>query len=144
MDSYEKLKETQVDVKPNLSDCFIDLLKSVHRKLTTRETIRNNRRAVAAVNIHKSIYFTFYKALKDWGSSFGRSIRLEKKRNGEIKKIIIEFIHKGTLVCHMKKVTNTPIKRYLKKSVKNNTIEVVFQKRKQHRWYLMLPRINLH
>lgn len=130
MESYEKLTETQVDVKPIFNDCFIDLLKSVHRRLNTRETKRNNRRTLAVVSIHRSIFFKFYKAVRDWSSSFGRSLVLDKKRNGDIKKITIEFSHKRAFECHMKKVTDTPIKRYLKKSVKNNTIEVVISEDK--------------
>lgn len=124
MNSYTLLETTNVPVKIILQDTFLDLLKSIHRKLTTKETIRNNRCAIATVTIHKIVFLKFYKAIRDWGIDYGRSIKLERKKNSEIKKITIEFTHKGTFEHHFKKIIDVSVKKYLKKVVKDNTIGV--------------------
>jgi hypothetical protein len=72
MESYEKLVTEHVDAKPILRDSFIQLLKKVKRRLSTRETIRNYRKVNIGVDIHKLIYLKFYKAVRDWSSSFGK------------------------------------------------------------------------
>ena len=112
MDSYEKLNTTQVDVKPLLCDAFILLLKSVKRRLTLRETIRNNRKVVVTVDLHRVVYLKFYKAVRDWSSEFGRSIHLNKKRNGEINTITISFHQKGSFCYHIGKIIEHSPKEY--------------------------------
>ena len=100
----------------NLRDSFIQLLKKVKRRLSTRETIRNYRKVNISVDIHKLMYFKFYKAVRDWSSSFGRKINVEKSKKGEIKLITITFTHKGALQLHLSKITDHPdIKHFSQK-----------------------------
>lgn len=118
MASYDRLKNAEVNVHPVLADSIDLLLRKTKRQLTTRNKIRNNRRVVTSINIHKLIFLKYYEAIRDFHTEFGRTIKLEKKnKKKEIKKIIIAFTHKGSLTLHLNQVSTIDVKDYLKKKI---------------------------
>lgn len=100
-DSYDQLTDDMAPVYPILIDKIEEILKEVKRQLTTRQKIKNNRKVVASIELHKLIFFKFYCAIQDHRTEFGRTICLEKKKKMEVISISINFNHKRTLIYHL-------------------------------------------
>lgn len=119
LDTYRILTVQKVEVLPILADHFADLLKSVKRKISPRQSIRNPWKIIVKMKIYHSIYYEFFRAVRDWSSEFGRSISIERGANGLLKTQTISFTHKGTFVYHISRVVGERFKvnDFLKKSV---------------------------
>ena len=99
--SYDRLKEAKVDAFPILADTITCLLKSIKRRIKPNPTVRSPWQIQVKTNLHSSLFWEYYKAIKNWSSGFGRTLYVERKKNGFVKSYQITFHHKGTLEYHL-------------------------------------------
>ena len=101
--SYEFLKLRKVEFYDLIHYHFKDLFRSVHRRLTKKMSIRNPWHIVVSEKMHGSIFMYWFNAMKEHGSDFGRHFTIKRDRQQNIKNIIIEFNHVGTMIYHLSK-----------------------------------------
>ena len=118
---YQLLKQKSVNVLPVLEFNLIELLKSIKRKITIRVLIRNPRCICTNITIHHSIFFEWYRAIRDFVPTYGREINVTRQgRRGQspLKTVEIVFTHLGTLTHHLSSVvTKVTVKDYLQKKL---------------------------
>ena len=121
-DSYAALRNHQTTTSDILEWHFTSLVKSMYRKVSLHQRYRNPWRICVAEKIKFEIFIQFYKAVRDFKISYGRTLKLEKYKNSSIKVITITFTHLGALKYHLTQTTNgnlNDINEFFEKKLKN-------------------------
>lgn len=105
LDSYSSLNETKIEVSPVLEWQFSRFLSSIRRKLIFKQKFKNPWMVEISENIHFSIYYQFYRAVRDHSSAYGRVVETIKNKKGVTTQLVIAFSHLGTLKYHLSKVS---------------------------------------
>ena len=98
------------------------LLKSIKRRIKPTPSIRSPWKIQVKSNLHSTLFWEFYRAVKNWSSEFGRTLHVEKKKNGFPKAYTITFFHKGTFEYHLSQGTGESVKKHLKKKLKGGAV----------------------
>ena len=124
--AYDRLSASVVKVEPLLESAVNGLLTKIHRRLSVRQTLSNPWGIKVFIHLHESIFFPWWKAIRDHSTEFGREIIVERdRRSRRVKKIEIKFQHFGTLSFHISKILKEDAKRYLKKHSSNCKLKVI-------------------
>ena len=98
--SYTKLEEKNICVKELLNWHFNKILTDIHRRISSRERIRNPWTIEIKSIINWSLFYKFFVALDTFETAFGREINIDKNKQGRIKNICIIFNHYLSFVRH--------------------------------------------
>ena len=106
-------------IKPILAFHFEELLKSLKRRITSKVSIRNPRKIIISLSIHQSLYYAWFRAVRDSVPAFGRTITINKNKNNKIVEKIIKFKHPGVFKYHIGQTfpTDICIDNYIKKTL---------------------------
>ena len=118
---YEKIKAKNIGIYTLLQWHFEKTLKSIHRNITTRESLRRPWAIEVKREVQFKLFYEFFKAIDFYRTAFGRTIKVEKDKKGYIKTIEIKFIHYEAFILHIHEIsalTKGEIKNYFKKSFK--------------------------
>ena len=118
LEPYKILSNENAAVKPILAFHFEELLKSLKRRISSKVSIRNPRTILITLHIHQSLYYAWYRAVRDSVPSFGRTVSTTK-RKGKIVEERITFTHPGVFKYHIGQVlpSNIKVENYTKKTL---------------------------
>ena len=127
--SYERLSSTKIDVKPLLETVLQELLLKIFRRLSLKQSLSNPWGIKFQLKVHRSIFIPFWKAIRDHGSEFGRTITIDRnKRTKSLNWINIKFSHFGALRQHLSKGLGNDAygaEGFLKKSTNQCSLKVI-------------------
>ena len=109
--SYVYVKEKKILLFPILKDSFQHAMKSVHRRIKQRKSIRNSGKISVKIQIHKTLFVEFWKAVKIGFRSMAAPTTKDKK--GLVKEFKISFVHKGTFVYHINQVIEEKVETFI-------------------------------
>ena len=116
---YKILDSEKTSVKPILAFHFEELLKSLKRRITSKVSIRNPRKILISLPIHQSVYYAWFRAVRDSQPSFGRILTTNKNKRKNIVEERIEFKHRGVFKYHIGQTlsSNINIESFMKKKL---------------------------
>lgn len=134
LDTYAVLRSETFGVGELLKYHFVEVIKLVYKKITQKENFRNPWEIILKREIFSQLYIQFYRAIKDFRTSFGRTVTVDRDSKNKIKSIKIVFTNLSALKLHLKELTNlskADISKYFARSWKNgNTAKVVVSEEK--------------
>lgn len=118
LESYEELKKSKIKVSPVLEWHLFRVINSIHRKIIFRQKFRNPWCVEVVEFIHKDIYYQFFRAVRDYHITYGRTETLVCDKSGHPKEYNLKFTHFGAFSFHFEKATNksVDIRKLFKKS----------------------------
>ena len=133
-DSYESLSEKKIEVLPLVSFHFLEVLRCIKRRIVAKQTVRNPWMVRIRTKIPATVFFEWYRAVRDFRAAYGRDIRVvkDKKRKDILKEITITFYHIGPLKFHLLKAVdgNAVIKDYIEKKIGTSVGKIVVSREK--------------
>ena len=133
-DSHEVLTEKKIHIFPILKFHFEQLLKSVFRKNSRKQTLRRPGFLEVSVFIEKSAFIEWFYAIRYFNIKTFRYLNITSNNYKSVKVISITFHHLGPLSFHVGKVVDLKSReiqqKYFKKVWTNgNTGELVANER---------------
>ena len=108
-ESYEILSSKKFDVGVVLEWQFTNIIASANRRISQHQKFKDPWFICITKEIHWEIFKEFFHAVKNYKTSYGRTLTEIKDRKGLLKEVIITFTHLGTLKLHLKLVTNDKV-----------------------------------
>lgn len=127
MQSYDELRKSEVKVSPVLEWHLKRVLNSIHRKITFKQKFKNPWCVEVVEYLYKDIFYQFFRAVRDYRTSFGRNVDIVREKSGTPKEYILKFSHFGALVFHLNLATNKTCdiaKLFTKSNPLGNTAEI--------------------
>ena len=128
VDSYTAVTEYTVNASVILEWHFTELIKSINRKITTRQSYRKPWFVSTKRTINKEVFGVWYEALVNFIPKIGFSIEETwYKTRPELKSVVFTFTKLGVFVFHLQKITNNDIDvpKYFRKTFKCKTEAVI-------------------
>lgn len=105
MESYDKLKEKNIEISALLEWHFSNICRSIHRRITFKQKYKNPWMVEVSERIHRDLFIASYKAIKDYSVSFGTTYNVKRDRKGIGLSYKITFNHFGVLKYHLHKLS---------------------------------------
>ena len=142
---YKILNEKKVEVKYILNHHFEDLLKSVRRKISTRQSIKNPYHIKVVITIHKSVFLEWYCAARDFVPRFGCTAEEKRDKKQVLSAVTLKFTHIGTFNFHVKQALpkNIDVGKHIKKTIGSCSGKVVITKNSNALFHFDVKRHTL-
>ena len=101
MDTYAVLKEEKVPLHGLLSLELNSILDKIYRWLSIRQTRNNPWKVVVTHNVHSSIYYKFFRAIRDFNIIFGLSTSTKRDKKDKIKTLTVCFTDIRRAIYHL-------------------------------------------
>ena len=127
MDTYAVLKEEKVPLCGLLSFELKSILGKIYRRLFIRQTLNNHWKVVVTHNIHSSIYYKFFRAIRDFNMKFCLSTSTKRDKRDRIKTLTVRFTDIRSAIYRLSKElddSKDSTKPYTNKKVKDCTIKL--------------------
>ena len=122
LETYEVLRKQDVKVSSLVVFHLNRMLTGIKRKIIFRQKFKDPWTAEVIEFIEKQVFYQYFRALRDYHISFGRTTETVRDKKGNPVSYIITFTHFGCLRFHLKEGTNTTpndIKNFFTKKDKN-------------------------
>ena len=118
LETYEVLERKEVKIVGVLEFHMKRLTSSIHRKLSFKQKFVDPWVINISEYISKEVYYEFFRAVRDYKISYGRTCEIVRSKKNEPKEYVITFVHYGCLRFHLSKVidANVDIDAVLSKS----------------------------
>ena len=103
MDTYKIMKTEVVLVCDILQFCLEDLFKGVRRKIRRKGSVRNPWIICCDVRINRSVFYKWYRAIRDYSIQNFTSYTTTKQKNGVVKCYNVKINHFGSFLFHLGK-----------------------------------------
>ena len=123
--SYESLRTTKVDLFVLLKFHFCDIICSLARKISSRQAYKNPWQVNVEHKIHYTVFKYWYKAVADYTSEFGRTIRVKRSHGGDLVQITMSFTNVCSFFFHLRSVSDHSKEELIQifsKNLKNDSI----------------------
>ena len=87
-----------------ISEEFIEILKSVKRKLTTKPSARNPGGIQVKVRLNKVAFWEWWRAIRDFVPNIGKIAEKKLYKNGNVKEYKVIFNRAGPFIFHINNV----------------------------------------
>ena len=77
---YDVLTDRKLKVLPQIVFIFEDLGKTIKRKITKKQTVRNPGTVLVKVKIFHALYYEWFSAVRDYVPSVGVVVKSEKRK----------------------------------------------------------------
>jgi hypothetical protein len=104
--SYSALEAAKTHIKPILVFHLHDILKSIKRRITTRLSLRDQRKITYTCTIHLNIFHEFFRAVRDFRTAFGAMVQRVTDKKNILKTLVIEFSNIYSFKLHIKELDN--------------------------------------
>jgi len=109
-DSYQQLLDgKQVDAINILEFHFSEIVKTINRRISTKQKYSNPWKIQLNRVIHHSCFIQFYKAIRDFKTHFFTTITTKKNKYGNTVFIEIHFSNVNVLKLHLDKITRSKL-----------------------------------
>ena len=113
---YKILEEHKISTFSVLNWHFQEILKSVNRKITLKQSFRHPFTVVLSATIFKELYYQGYRAVRDYPVQFGTETSTLTNKKGVLKSYEIKFTKIQSLRFHLKQLSGLEdVDVYLKK-----------------------------
>ena len=128
MDTYAVFKEDKVPLHGSLI-CFElkSILDKIYGRLSIRQILNNRWKVLVTQNIHSSIFYKFFCAIRDFNIKFDLSTSTRGNKKDKIKKLAVRFTDIRGAIYHLSKGLDNlkdSAKPYINKNVKICTIKL--------------------
>lgn len=123
MESYEKLKSKHVEVSDLIQWHFLEILKTINRRLIFKEKFQNPWTITISERVNKSVFIPLFQAIRDHKVHHQLSVIVRRDRLGHGEYFQIIFKHLGEFVFHLSKLcvcSRDDVKAYLFKISTND------------------------
>jgi len=103
--TYEVLKNKDIKIYELLSWHFQKILNSIRRKISPRERYHNPWMVIISREIKFSIFWEYFRAVRDYHTAFGRTCEVQRTKKGLISKVIVTFTHLGSFKLQLQEIT---------------------------------------
>ena len=103
MDTYAVLKEEKVPLHGLFSFELQSISDKIYRQFSIPQTLNNPWKVVVTDNIHPSIYYKFFRAIRDFNIKFGLSTSTKRDKKDKIKTLTVLFTYIRSAIYHLSK-----------------------------------------
>ena len=119
LQSYEILNKHQIETGKLIEWHFIEIVKSLKRKITLKRKFTNPFTCTVTRDLHKNTFYEVFRAVRDFEVKFGTHTSVLRNKKNCITSYTIIFEHFGALKFHLSKLTKkdkTEVVEFLSKS----------------------------
>lgn len=106
-DTYGALRKVNIEVSKLIEWHVECILKKVKRNISACQAYKNPWTICITREINFSVFLQIFHAIKDFKSKFGFSCVATRNKKGEIKTIVIKFVHLGAFTHHLLQLSNS-------------------------------------
>lgn len=122
LETYQVLANKHVKTYEIIQFHFKKILQGIYRRLTFKQKFKNPWVAEVGEYICPEVFYEYYKAIRDFKISFGRTTEVKRNKQGKPTSYTIKFNHLGCMNFHLKKsIDGSSTDEYLKKQI---TLEI--------------------
>lgn len=123
LETYDVLREKDVKVFEIVQFHLERISIGINQKISFKQKYKNPWTIEVVEFIQKSIFYEFFRAVRDYKISFGRNISTIKDKKKNSTSFIIEFTHYGCMRYHFTQSTTFTQDHIDKLFTKTNSIE---------------------
>ena len=123
-DTYIVFSQKKVQVDELVREEFIEILKYIKRKLTTKPSARNPGGIQVKVRMNKVVFWEWWRAIRDYVPDIGKIAEKTMYKNRKVKEYKVIFNRGGPFIFHLNKIISAAgegAEDFLSKEWKNGT-----------------------